>query len=88
MWGYNYGYPMMGYGYGYGALSWVHIAFTVVFALFVAAIVIAAIRFLQHGKTPWLHQGGNTAMNILKERYAKGEISKDEFEEKKKVLSA
>ncbi len=30
---------------------------------------------------------GSTALDVLKERYAKGEISKDEYEQRKKTLA-
>ncbi len=33
-----------------------------------------------------LHSSGKTPIDILKERYARGEIDKDEFDERKKNL--
>ncbi len=38
----------------------------------------------EHGE----HQPSAKAIELLKERYAKGEISQSEYEERKKVLSA
>lgn len=48
------------------------------FALFIAA-GIAAIRYKQNPST-------SSAFDLLKERYAKGEIDKEEFENKKRDL--
>lgn len=86
MWGNAYyGYPMMGsWGYGF---SWVHIIFTVFWALILAFIVIALLRVVRGEKGHWRHWNSNSALDILKERYAKGEIDKAEYEERKKVLS-
>lgn len=81
-----YGYPMMGYG-EYGVL---HAIFSIIWVVILIAIIVAAIRWVR-GKSPWhnhYHWNGNSALDILNERYAKGEINKQEFEEKRKDLEA
>ncbi|MDD2657229.1 MAG: SHOCT domain-containing protein [Candidatus Pacebacteria bacterium] len=90
MWSNSYfGYPMMEYG-GYGSFWLVNIAFTIISVVIVVAVVVAAVRFARGGKGEgYLRHGlgGNIALDILKERYAKGEIDKKEFEEKKEAIS-
>ena len=56
----------------------------------VIVLIVAAIRLLvERGMHGHWHEPphGGRALDILKERYAKGEIDKSEYEEKKKVLS-
>ena len=95
MWGNGYygnGYPMMGYnGYGFGSYELAHIIFSIFWAVVLIAVIITAVRFLRHGKLPWHGRHGfcgGSALSILRERYAKGEIDRAEFEEKKKDLNA
>jgi putative membrane protein len=74
--GNSWGIPHM-YGWGFGFLG-------IIFWIFVVYIFIKMLR-----NSNWHHDGrhaGKEAMDILKERYAKGEIDKKEFEEKKKDL--
>jgi len=89
MWG-NYGYPpgMMGYDGGWYWWMGLH---GIISLLIVAAIVIgvvAGVRHLARGSQPTL--GGETgrpsASAILDSRYARGEIDRDEYLQKKKDL--
>lgn len=62
------------------------------FVLVFWILVAAGIFFLVRGLTSRSGTDGQaahpeSALEILKRRYAKGEIGKDEFEEKKKALT-
>ena len=84
--GWHMGPGMMG-GWGMG---W----FGSIFMIAIWVLVIVGLVFL----VKWLIQASRggagvvrsspRAIDILKERYAKGEINKEEFEEKKRVLLA
>jgi putative membrane protein len=47
-------------------------------------IVVAAVKWLWGQNLPFLTQNPENALDILKKRYARGEISKEEFEKIKK----
>jgi putative membrane protein len=56
--------------------------------LFWAVIIIGFVYLVNNYLRPQNNKKEEkTALNILQERYAKGEIGKEEFEEKKKDLS-
>lgn len=82
MWGYNPGLGIFGM-----------IVSLVFWVLFIAVIIMLARWAIRGGRGEhWVHRGmmmgkpPDSALEILKERYAKGEIKKEEFEEKKKDL--
>lgn len=76
---FGWGYGMMG-----GLIGWVMmISFWVLFVLLIVWIVREV-----SGRNSSLSSNSNPkALDILKERYAKGEINKEEFEVKKKDLN-
>ncbi len=84
----HYYYPgyMMGYGGDFGIFHVVGGVLTFLFWLVIVVLVIRLIkrRGMFHDRRHiWMH---SSALDILKERYAKGEIDKTEFESKKKDL--
>ena len=83
--GYGYGPGMMG-GYGWGGGSgFGMIGMLLWWVLIVLGIVLIA-KWLLSGGPGGGRAAGDRALEILKERYARGDIDKDEFEQKKRDL--
>lgn len=85
IWGWQGYGGMMGPGMkgGYGIMFLMPILWIVVIGLIVWAVT-AVVRRPGHSDT--LPQTGDSALEILKRRYARGEIDKHEFEERKRDL--
>jgi len=81
--GYGMGPGMMG-GYGGWFMGIVNIIFWIV----VIIGVVYLIKFISSSSKQGAKElkREDSALDILKERYAKGEINREEFEEKKKAL--
>ena len=75
----RWGGHMMNYGYGYGGM-FMWIIFLIVIGLLIYFIVQAQKT---KGQTPTQNE---SHLDILKKRYAKGEITKEEYERMKKDL--
>ena len=81
---------MMGQGYGYGyGFNWLGaIVRIIVFLIFLGLIAFGVYYFLGGGRpTPSGPMPSSRALEILKERYAKGEITKEEYERVRQELS-
>ncbi len=60
----------------------------IVFIAVAVVVVVLLVRWLGgpgHGAVPY-HPPGKTPLDILKERFARGEIDKEEFEERRRAL--
>jgi putative membrane protein len=71
---------MDGYGYGMGSGMWI---FGLIFWILILIGLVLLIKYLWEGRGARKEE---SALEILKKKYARGEISKEEFEEKKKDM--
>lgn len=71
-----------------GGGMWAWLAWIVLFLVIVAAILVGSVLV---ARSLWRRDGStqtqrNEAVEILKQRYARGEIDRDEFDERRRVL--
>jgi putative membrane protein len=72
---------MMYYGYGGGWLMWL------IFIAIIGAIVWGVVAATRHSGGHHEIHGTQTPLEIAKERYARGEITRDQYEQLRKDLS-
>jgi putative membrane protein len=86
MWGYGYGphWGMMG-GWGYGGYGGFGLFHMIIWLVFLFAIIVGVVWLVRsqatarHAPPPQRSSG----LDVLEERYARGEINRDEYLQKK-----
>ena len=87
MWGYGHDWGMMG---GWGGGTWWGPLQMIIWPLILVALVAGVIWFV---RSPYAGAGRSqvprrsSGLDILEERYARGEIKRDEFLQKKQEIS-
>lgn len=71
-------------GYGYGMMGGGMWILELIFWILIIIGLILLIKYLWQGTGA--RRGEESALEVLKKRYARGEISKEEFQEKKNDL--
>ena len=85
MWGYG---PHAGFMSGYGGWGFglLHMVFWLVILVAVIVAAIWLIRSMAGGSASPVEGRRSPGLDVLEERYARGEINRDEYLEKKKDI--
>lgn len=75
-----------GWGGGWSPFFWIMPLVMIVFWVLVIVGIVFLVRWLIESSRPGGAAPGQGAMDILKQRYAKGEITKEQFDQMKKDL--
>lgn len=90
MWGYGPDWGMMGGWGGYGGYG--PLGMIIIWLLILALIVAAVVWVVRSASHSGIHLPSGVrrspGLDLLEERYARGEIKRDEYLEKKKDLGA
>jgi len=89
MWGYGPQWGTMGgYGYGYGGYGFglIHMIFWVVILIAIVAGVVWLVRSMVGTNAPQAGVRRSAGLDVLEERYARGEINRDEYLQKKQDI--
>ncbi|MBU6460692.1 MAG: SHOCT domain-containing protein [Proteobacteria bacterium] len=76
---------MWGWMTQYGGCGWMGAGMLLFWGLVVAAIILM-VKMAGGGGGCCRHKGSGNAVDLLRQRYAKGEIDHEEFEARKKNL--
>lgn len=84
----EHGHFFGGEGMGFGAMMVFGPLFFLVFLAVAVAVVVLVVRWLGDGRSYAAHppSTGRPPLDILKERFARGEIDMQEFDERRRVL--
>lgn len=74
-----------GDGYGWMGGGWIFMAF---FWILIIIGIVTGVRWLSAGASRGESAQRRTPLEILDERYARGEIERDEYEQKRRDLDA
>lgn len=81
---YGNGWHMMP---GMGRGMWLMPIFAIIFLVLVVLAIVALWRFIRGGPASRDSGGGDRSVQLLRERFARGEIDEEEFEARRKALN-